>query len=254
MPVVVVARALRSAQRRRRAHRRLRRRSAGGRAPGRPRSPAHRPRATAAAHRAPPSGAAATATPCAPPGWRPESGWSRAASTRSDGEAAAALLLAERAPTAVTAFNDHCAAGLLAAVRARGVTVPDDLSVVGYDDSHVAELCRASRSPPSPRTQPVSPAQRSSSPSSGSRAGRAGPPGARSWCRPVSSYDGPRRHPPDSEVGCPGCSTAAGNAGGSGRRGSSVAGPRPANAPGVSPMRLSTTGDWHEHRLPRAGR
>jgi DNA-binding LacI/PurR family transcriptional regulator len=42
--------------------------------------------------------------------------------------------------TAVTAFNDHCAAGLLAALRSTGVTVPQQLSVVGYDDSHVAGL------------------------------------------------------------------------------------------------------------------
>jgi DNA-binding LacI/PurR family transcriptional regulator len=58
-----------------------------------------------------------------------------------DGERAAVELFAGRArPTAVAAFNDHCAAGLLAAVRQRGVEVPADLSVVGYDDSHIAGL------------------------------------------------------------------------------------------------------------------
>jgi DNA-binding LacI/PurR family transcriptional regulator len=60
-----------------------------------------------------------------------------------DGERAAAQLFAgppPTAPTAVTAFNDHCAAGLMAAVRARGVRVPDQLSLVGYDNSHVANL------------------------------------------------------------------------------------------------------------------
>jgi DNA-binding LacI/PurR family transcriptional regulator len=55
------------------------------------------------------------------------------------GEQAAEQLLAGHA-TAVTAFNDHCAAGLLFALRARGVGVPDDVSVVGYDDSPVAGL------------------------------------------------------------------------------------------------------------------
>jgi DNA-binding LacI/PurR family transcriptional regulator len=60
--------------------------------------------------------------------------------TEEDGERAAAELLAGSLPTAVTAFNDHCAAGLLAAVRAQGVSVPGGLSVVGYDDSHVAGL------------------------------------------------------------------------------------------------------------------
>jgi DNA-binding LacI/PurR family transcriptional regulator len=60
--------------------------------------------------------------------------------TEEHGERAAAALLGDEAPTAVAAFNDHCAAGLVAAVRERGVRVPQDLSVVGYDDSHVAGL------------------------------------------------------------------------------------------------------------------
>jgi DNA-binding LacI/PurR family transcriptional regulator len=60
--------------------------------------------------------------------------------TEQDGEQAAGHLLAGRPPTAVMAFNDHCAAGLMAAARARGIRVPDDLSLVGYDDSHVAGL------------------------------------------------------------------------------------------------------------------
>jgi DNA-binding LacI/PurR family transcriptional regulator len=60
--------------------------------------------------------------------------------TEEHGERAAAALLGDEPPTAVAAFNDHCAAGLIAAVRERGVRVPHDLSVVGYDDSHVAGL------------------------------------------------------------------------------------------------------------------
>ncbi|MEO5711339.1 MAG: LacI family DNA-binding transcriptional regulator [Nocardioidaceae bacterium] len=60
--------------------------------------------------------------------------------TEEDGERAAAELLAGTRPTAVTAFNDHCASGLLAAVRAQEVSVPGGLSLVGYDDSHVAGL------------------------------------------------------------------------------------------------------------------
>jgi len=60
--------------------------------------------------------------------------------TEEDGEQAVAQLFADTPPTAVTAFNDHCAAGLLAAARARGVRVPDELSLVGYDDSHIASL------------------------------------------------------------------------------------------------------------------
>jgi DNA-binding LacI/PurR family transcriptional regulator len=61
--------------------------------------------------------------------------------TEEDGEAAAEKLLGESRPvTAVTAFNDHCAAGLMAAARNHGARVPEDLSVVGYGDSHVAGL------------------------------------------------------------------------------------------------------------------
>ena len=60
--------------------------------------------------------------------------------TEPDGELAAARLLSATPPTAVTAFNDHCAAGLMAAARARGVHVPGELSVVGYDNSHIASL------------------------------------------------------------------------------------------------------------------
>ncbi len=57
-----------------------------------------------------------------------------------DGEQAAEALLQGEPVTAVTAFNDHCAAGLLATLRSRGLRVPGDLSLVGYDDSHLAGL------------------------------------------------------------------------------------------------------------------
>ncbi len=58
-----------------------------------------------------------------------------------DGEAAARDVLQGRSrPSAVVAFNDHCAAGLMTAVRARGLDVPDDLAVTGFDDSRVAGL------------------------------------------------------------------------------------------------------------------
>jgi DNA-binding LacI/PurR family transcriptional regulator len=60
--------------------------------------------------------------------------------TDADGESAAAELLGRRRPSAVTAFNDHCAAGLMAAGRAQQLRIPEDLSVVGYDDSSVARL------------------------------------------------------------------------------------------------------------------
>jgi DNA-binding LacI/PurR family transcriptional regulator len=54
-------------------------------------------------------------------------------------------LLAEREngqplPTAVLAGNDRCAMGLLMALTRAGVDVPRELSVVGYDDSHLSHL------------------------------------------------------------------------------------------------------------------
>jgi DNA-binding LacI/PurR family transcriptional regulator len=57
------------------------------------------------------------------------------------GNAVAAMLRKRRGkPSAVFAFNDQCALGLVHVVRAAGFTVPDDLAVVGYDDSRVARL------------------------------------------------------------------------------------------------------------------
>ena len=44
------------------------------------------------------------------------------------------LLAAEHPPTAVFAASDTIALGILTAARSLGVRVPDDLSVVGFDD------------------------------------------------------------------------------------------------------------------------
>lgn len=43
-------------------------------------------------------------------------------------------------PSAVLAFNDRCALGLIEGLRADGLKVPDDISVLGYDDSQFARL------------------------------------------------------------------------------------------------------------------
>jgi LacI family transcriptional regulator/LacI family repressor for deo operon, udp, cdd, tsx, nupC, and nupG len=46
---------------------------------------------------------------------------------------------AEQRPTAVTCYNDLVAIGLLRALGELGIRVPDDVSVVGYDDVPIAE-------------------------------------------------------------------------------------------------------------------
>jgi DNA-binding LacI/PurR family transcriptional regulator len=61
----------------------------------------------------------------------------------SEAEGAAALThLLERdpAPTAVIAFNDRCAIGVIGQARALGRSVPEDLSVIGFDNSEQASL------------------------------------------------------------------------------------------------------------------
>jgi LacI family transcriptional regulator len=50
----------------------------------------------------------------------------------------AALLGLSQPPTAVFAGSDETAAGVIEAVRARGLRVPEDMSVVGFDDTQVA--------------------------------------------------------------------------------------------------------------------
>lgn len=59
--------------------------------------------------------------------------------SEQDGAAAARTLLTDP-PTAVVTYNDRCAVGLLDVFVREGITVPDDVSVVGYDDSQVARL------------------------------------------------------------------------------------------------------------------
>ena len=54
--------------------------------------------------------------------------------------AAETLLAARRPPSAIFAFNDMTAIGVLAAARERHVRVPDDLSVVGFDDAPASSL------------------------------------------------------------------------------------------------------------------
>jgi LacI family transcriptional regulator len=55
-------------------------------------------------------------------------------------DAGARLLDLPDPPTAVVAFNDELAVGVVASAAARGIRVPDELSVVGFDDSDFAAL------------------------------------------------------------------------------------------------------------------
>jgi LacI family transcriptional regulator len=54
--------------------------------------------------------------------------------TVGSGRAAMAGLLAGRGLTAVTCFNDRVAIGAYEAIRAAGLSVPGDVSVMGFDD------------------------------------------------------------------------------------------------------------------------
>ncbi|MBV7697567.1 LacI family DNA-binding transcriptional regulator [Streptomyces sp. TRM70350] len=65
--------------------------------------------------------------------------------TEQSGIETGRLLLAEHdrglpLPTAVLAGNDRCAMGVLMALVRAGVEVPRDMSVVGYDDSHLSHV------------------------------------------------------------------------------------------------------------------
>jgi DNA-binding LacI/PurR family transcriptional regulator len=54
--------------------------------------------------------------------------------------AAETLLSDEVLPTAVVAGNDHAALGLIHVLLRAGVTVPQHMSVTGFDDSRIAQL------------------------------------------------------------------------------------------------------------------
>ncbi|GAA4925934.1 LacI family DNA-binding transcriptional regulator [Streptomonospora halophila] len=58
----------------------------------------------------------------------------------SGARAARELLARDTLPTAVVTANDRCARGLLDVFVRAGVRVPEDVSVIGYDDSRLAHL------------------------------------------------------------------------------------------------------------------
>ncbi|PRY46282.1 LacI family DNA-binding transcriptional regulator [Umezawaea tangerina] len=57
------------------------------------------------------------------------------------GAAAAGVLLDSVRPTAVICSSDHMAFGVLREARLRGLSVPEDLSIVGFDDIPLASFC-----------------------------------------------------------------------------------------------------------------
>lgn len=51
------------------------------------------------------------------------------------------LLETDKAITAVFAASDDMAVGVVSAAFEKGIKIPDELSVIGYDDTKVAEMC-----------------------------------------------------------------------------------------------------------------
>ena len=74
----------------------------------------------------------------------PDSDYVRYANFRLDGgrEAALELLDLPKPPTAIFAFSDSMAIGAVQAAAERGIAVPGDLSVVGFDDTVEAAVTR----------------------------------------------------------------------------------------------------------------
>ena len=82
---------------------------------------------------------------CAPVAWRSYARVIPGDFTEEAGTNAARELLAEpELPTAVFAANDMVAAGLLGEFDRAGVAVPDDVSIVGYDNISIAHLAHVS--------------------------------------------------------------------------------------------------------------
>ena len=63
-------------------------------------------------------------------------------SNEADNDVARMLLEIDERPTAVLCFSDVIAYGVVQAANALGLTVPDDLSVVGFDDNPLAKRMR----------------------------------------------------------------------------------------------------------------
>ena len=62
-------------------------------------------------------------------------------SIRAGREATARLMAASPQPTAVFAANDEIAIGAILEAKAQGFRVPEDLSVIGFDDIEMGQIC-----------------------------------------------------------------------------------------------------------------
>ena len=87
----------------------------------------------------------------------PRSVWYPGGSPTSVGRRPRPLLLADPSTTAVTAFNDHCAAGLMAAARGARRRGPGPALGRRLRRQPHRQPVERSPSPPSPRTEPPSP-------------------------------------------------------------------------------------------------
>jgi len=77
---------------------------------------------------------------CLTKGLRPSSQWIRHGNGRVDGGLEQGTTLVQAGFTAIVAENDLMAAGAMQAVREAGLQVPQDVSVVGFDDSYVSTV------------------------------------------------------------------------------------------------------------------
>ena len=88
--------------------------------------------------------------------WNPDLTRTVATLHRSEGHRAmSALLAADRPPDAVFCFSDELALGALRAVRERGLNVPDDVALAGFDDIEDGRFTAPSLTTVSPDKQQI---------------------------------------------------------------------------------------------------